>query len=111
MTESYSELVGGLGRSVRYRARRYRARDLGPDLEAELRVDGRLVKLRDVSLTGAAFSITPRQKKRIARTALVFLQGHPELAALSPRFDAILVAPRRWPRHIEGAWRSDELHL
>ncbi len=60
------------------------------------------------SLAGAAYSITPRQKRRIARAALVFLQGHPELAALSPRFDAILVAPKRWPRHIEGAWRSDE---
>ena len=66
------------------------------------------VKLR-ASLAGAAFSITPRQKKRIARAALAFLQRHPELAPLSPRFDAILIAPRRWPRHIEGAWRSDEL--
>lgn len=67
------------------------------------------VKVR-ASLSSAAFSITPRQKKRIARAALVFLQSHPELAALSPRFDAILVAPRSLPRHIEGAWRSDE-HL
>lgn len=65
------------------------------------------VKVR-ASLSSAAFSITPRQKKRIARAALVFLQSHPELAALSPRFDAILVAPRKLPRHIEGAWRSSE---
>ncbi len=56
MAESYAELVGGLGGSVRYRALRYRARDLAPDLAPELRVDGRRAKLHDISLTGAAYS-------------------------------------------------------
>ena len=53
----------------------------------------------------AAAAIGPVQRQRIARAAEAFLQRHPGLAALSPRFDAILVAPGRWPRHIENAWR------
>ena len=56
----------------------------------------------------AAAAIGPVQRQRIARAAEAFLQRHPGLAALSPRFDAILVAPGRWPRHIEDAWRIGE---
>ena len=60
------------------------------------------------NLDEAAAAIRPSQRARIARAAQAFLQRHPELAALSPRFDAILVAPGRWPRHIENAWRIGE---
>ncbi len=56
----------------------------------------------------AAGAVTPRQRARIARAAEAFLQRHPELARLDPRFDAILLASGRLPRHIEGAWRRDE---
>ncbi len=56
----------------------------------------------------AAGAVTPRQRARIARAAEAFLQRHPELARLDPRFDAILLASRRLPRHIKGAWRRDE---
>jgi len=65
------------------------------------------VKLRR-DLDDAAASVLPRQRRRIARAASAFLVMRPELAALSLRFDVMLVAPRRLPRHLRDAWRSDD---
>jgi len=48
-----------------------------------------------------------RQRRRIARAAEAFLLSRPDLARLDPRFDLMLVAPRRLPRHWPGAWRAD----
>jgi len=56
-------------------------------------------------MIGAIESISTRQRRRIARAAEAFIAGRPELAALSLRFDVVLVAPRRLPRHILDAWR------
>lgn len=53
----------------------------------------------------AAEAVTPRQRARVERAALAFVQAHPRLANLAMRFDAMLVAPRRLPRHIVDAWR------
>ena len=53
----------------------------------------------------AAWSVTPRQQRRIARAAEAFRARLPDGAHLSVRFDVLLVAPRRWPRHILDAWR------
>jgi putative endonuclease len=36
-----------------------------------------------------------------------FLGGRPDLAMLAARFDVMLVAPRRWPRHLVDAWREE----
>lgn len=55
----------------------------------------------------AASALTLRQRKRIARAAAAFLLSRPDLARLDPRFDLMLVAPRRLPRHWPGAWRAD----
>jgi putative endonuclease len=52
-------------------------------------------------------AITPRQRRRIARAAEAFLMTRPDLAAMALRFDVMVVAPRRLPRHLPGAWRSD----
>jgi putative endonuclease len=62
------------------------------------------VKWRD-SLTQAAEAVQLAQRHRIARAAAVFLGQQPEAATLSLRFDAMLLAPGRWPRHIRDAWR------
>lgn len=56
----------------------------------------------------AAGAVLPRQRRRIARAASAFLIARPDLAALSPRFDVMLVAPFRPPRHLADAWRADE---
>jgi len=61
---------------------------------------------RDVD--SAAYAISHRQRRRIARAAEIFLAGAPHLAALTVRFDAILVAPWRRPRHIAAAWRQGD---
>ncbi len=62
------------------------------------------VKWRD-SLTQAAEAVLPAQRHRIAQAAAVFLGQQPDAATLSLRFDAMLLAPGRWPRHIRDAWR------
>ena len=55
----------------------------------------------------AALALTPRQRRRIARAAEAFLLSRPDLARLGVRFDLMLVAPFRLPRHWQGAWRAD----
>ncbi len=64
------------------------------------------VKSRD-ELAAAAGALPPRQRRRIVRAAQAFLSAHPELAGLDLRFDLMLVARRRLPRHWRGAWRAD----
>jgi putative endonuclease len=60
------------------------------------------------NMNTAAEAILPRQRRRIARAASAFLMTRPELAELTLRFDVMLVAPLRPPRHLAGMWRSDE---
>jgi len=62
------------------------------------------VKWRD-SLVQAAEAIATAQRHRIAQAAAVFLAQQSDAETLSLRFDAILLAPGRWPRHIRDAWR------
>ena len=64
------------------------------------------VKAR-ATLAQAAAAITPRQQDRIRRGALAFLAGRADLAACTLRFDAVLVAAGKLPRHISDAWRMD----
>ena len=63
------------------------------------------VKARN-TFDDAAYSVTPRQKQRIAAAAAIWLADHVDDASRDMRFDAILVAPRRWPRHIEAAFEE-----
>src|SRR5712671_2762334 len=58
-------------------------------------------------LASAALSVLPRQRRRIARAASAFLVMRPDLAELALRFDVMLVAPLRPPRHLPDAWRID----
>src|SRR5437016_3251037 len=47
-------------------------------------------------------------RRRIARAASAFLMTRPDFAALTLRFDVMLVAAPRPPHHLTGAWRSDD---
>lgn len=58
-------------------------------------------------LDQAAAAITAHQRQRIRRAAQAFVAGRPDLAGCALRFDAVLVAPGRFPRHICDAWRMD----
>jgi putative endonuclease len=55
----------------------------------------------------AASALTPRQRRRIARSAEAFLLSRPDLTRLDPRFDVMLVAPFQLPRHWPDAWQAD----
>jgi putative endonuclease len=62
------------------------------------------VKTR-ADLTAAAEAINPHQRMRIARAMSDFTARNRNFAGCDIRFDAILMAPRRWPHHIVDAWR------
>jgi putative endonuclease len=61
------------------------------------------VKAR-AKLDDAAYAVRPRQQKRIIDAAQGWLMAHPEHANFDLRFDAVLIAPRRLPRHLEAAF-------
>jgi putative endonuclease len=61
------------------------------------------VKAR-ASLDEAAYAVTARQQGRIIAAAQAWLMAHPEHAEFELRFDAVLIAPRRLPRHLLAAF-------
>ena len=61
------------------------------------------VKARE-SLDDAAYAVTPRQQARIIAAAQIWLMAHPEHEGYDLRFDAMLIAPRRLPRHLLAAF-------
>jgi putative endonuclease len=61
------------------------------------------VKAR-ASFDEAAYAVTPRQQQRIVEAAQAWLMAHPEHADFDLRFDAMLIAPRRLPRHLMAAF-------
>ncbi len=69
-------------------------RNLVVFVEVKFRAD------RDV----AAFSITPKQQSRIIRAAQYWALKNQRDSPQEMRFDAILLAPWRWPLHIENAF-------
>jgi putative endonuclease len=87
-------------------SQRYRTQAGEIDIVAEN--GGRLsfveVKARR-SLDEAAWSITPRQQRRIANAAGLWLQEYPDYLQHDMTFDAVLVAPNRRPEYISDAFR------
>jgi putative endonuclease len=64
------------------------------------------VKARE-TLDGAAESVTPQQKRRICAAAEAWLAANPDPGITDMRFDAMLVAPGKMPRHIPGAFEVE----
>src|SRR5215471_18703515 len=58
------------------------------------------------SLDEAAESVDERQRRRIAAAAEVWLAANPDKTIRDIRFDAILVAPGKIPRHIPAAFET-----
>jgi putative endonuclease len=65
------------------------------------------VKAR-VRLDDAAEAVTPRQQRRITAAAAAWLASHPRDVNRDIRFDVVLVAPWRIPRHITAAFDATE---
>jgi putative endonuclease len=61
------------------------------------------VKVR-ARLDDAALAVTERGKHRIVAAAQAWLATHPDDATREIRFDAMLVAPGKMPRHIVNAF-------
>lgn len=72
---------------------------------------GRLIVFIEVKararLDDAAEAVLLRQRRRIVAAAEAWLATHPEHAGYDLRFDAVLVAPRSLPRHIESAFEAE----
>ena len=64
------------------------------------------VKAR-AKLDDAAWSVTERQRGRIAAAAAAWLAVHADDRIRDIRFDAMLVAPGRMPRHIPAAFDTN----
>jgi putative endonuclease len=65
------------------------------------------VKARE-TLDDAAWSVTERQRARIIAAAEVWLARFPDGRVQDIRFDAMLVAPGRLPRHIPAAFDASK---
>jgi putative endonuclease len=96
-----------IAHGYRILARRWRCRMGEIDIIAARR---RLLVFVEVKaradLDDAAESITERQKQRIAAAAEIWLAANPNPAIHDIRFDAILVAPGKLPRHITAAFET-----
>lgn len=57
-------------------------------------------------LDAAAYSVSERQRRRIAAAAEIFLAAHPEFAGLDMRLDVVLLAPGQAPVHLPGAFEA-----
>ena len=94
-----------MAKGYRILAKRYRT----PHGELELVAKRRnLVGFVEVkaraTLDEAAYAVTPRQQARIINAAQAWLVAHPDYAEFELRFDAMLIAPRRLPRHLLAAF-------
>lgn len=107
----FAELVASLRlwlKGYRLLARRFRT----PVGEIDLVMrKGDLVVFVEVKArarrAGALEALGPRQRRRVTRAAMIFLQRHPEHVACRLRFDLVAIAGLRLPLHLEDAWRPD----
>ena len=94
-----------LAKGYRILAKRFRTPHGEIDLVAKRRNLVAFVEVKArASLDEAAYAVTPRQQGRIINAAQAWLMTHPEHAEFELRFDAILIAPRRLPRHLIAAF-------
>ncbi len=87
-------------------ARRYRAATGEIDIIAKRRDVVAFVEVKARrNFDDAILAISPSGQRRIAAASRVWLAANPQAAALTLRFDAVLIAPRRFPRHVENAFQ------
>jgi putative endonuclease len=97
-----------IARGYRILARRFRCRAGEIDIVARRRGVVAFIEVKArASLDEAAYAILPKQKQRIVAAAEAWLMDNPGYADGDCRFDAILVAPGRLPRHLTAAFDAD----
>ena len=94
-----------MAKGYRILAKRFRTRYGEIDIVARRRDVLAFVEVKArANLDDAAYAVTPRQQQRIINAAQAWLLAHPEHADFEMRFDAVLIAPRRLPRHLLAAF-------
>ena len=59
------------------------------------------------AMEDALSSIGAAKRRRFSRAARAWVARHPWAVEKTLRADAVFVAPRRWPRHLEAAFELD----
>ena len=59
------------------------------------------------AMEDALSSISAVKRRRFSRAARAWLARHPWAMDKTLRADAVFVAPRRWPRHLEAAFELE----
>jgi putative endonuclease len=89
-------------------ARRYAA--AGGEIDLIVRRGGTVVfvevKARRL-MSDALMAITAAKRRRFSRAARAWLTRNPWAATKTWRADAVFIAPRQWPRHLEAAFELD----
>ena len=84
-------------------ARRYRIQGGEIDIIARR---GDVIAFVEVKARGdldaAMTAITPQKERRFSKAAAHWLTRNPWAATQTLRADAVFIAPRQWPRHIES---------
>lgn len=104
--ERAAALLGAMGFHILAR----RVRTKAGEIDLIARQDDLLVfcevKLR-ARRDDAAFSLLPRQRRRIAAAAEAYLADHPELDGLDMRFDVVLLSAGGAAEHLPGAFEAE----
>jgi putative endonuclease len=97
-----------IAKGYRILARRFRTPYGEIDIVAKRRGLLAFVEVKARSeIEAATFALRGYQFGRVARAASLFVARHPQYAAHSLRFDAVLVVGF-WPRHLPDVWRAPE---
>lgn len=94
-----------IARGYRVLARRFRTPVGEIDIVAKRRNLVAFIEVKArAALDDAAYAVTSRQQQRIIAAAQAWLAKNPQYEQHDMRFDAILVAPRRLPKHLTAAF-------
>ena len=96
-----------IGKGYRILQRRFRCAAGEIDIVAGRRSTIIFVEVKArPTLDTAAWSVTERQRARIIAAAEIWLANNPKAQFTDLRFDAILIAPGKLPKHLQGAFES-----
>jgi putative endonuclease len=94
-----------IAKGYRIIARRFRTRAGEIDIIARRRGVTAFVEVKArATLDEAAYAVTQFQQRRIIAAAEAWLARHPQYANDELRFDAMLIAPGKLPRHLVAAF-------
>jgi len=94
-----------IAKGYRIMARRYRTPYGEIDIIARRRNLLAFIEVKArANLDDAAYSVTPQQQQRIVAAAQAWLMNQPDYANFDMRFDVVLIAPKRLPRHLMAAF-------